>query len=313
MPNTNHTVTVTVYQSDGTTARASAAVTVTNETNSENMTVDTDSTGIAIFNLANLTTQWLGTDIITVRAAYSGSDASDQFYPSGGTTTISLTLATATTTASLKYFNTTDFYTTFGLSNYTDDSTNGIRETRITEIGAGVEAEIDNMFNTVFDDNDGDYYSVTDEYHDAKEFQDTWYLKKVPVISLTNFEVNGAYPDYAEDWDDLADTDVHNDYDLDTDLDIGRVKITDSLDYPPPGNRQVKATYTYGRASVPADIKWLAMLMTIRRLAGSTLSRVTASGIENEGLNAAAINIANFDKEIEKIIESRRFGRIGNV
>jgi len=89
--------------------------------------------------------------------------------------------------------------------------------------------------------------------------------------------------------------------------------VTNVQDWPAPGNRQVKATYTYGYSSVPADIKWLAMLKTIRKLAGSTLSRVTASGIENEGLGSAPLNIANFDAEIEKIIDSRRMLRIGNV
>ena len=308
MPGTSLVLTVTVYQSDGSTAQASASVTITNESTSETQSADTDSSGVVIFNLDNFDSSWTSGDIITIHAVYGGSDATEQF-TAATSTSETLTLTTATTTAALRYFETSDFYTTFGLSNYTDDSTDGIRESRITEIGAAVEAEIDNMLNTKFDSGN----TSTDEYHDAKEYQDTWFLRNIPVQSLTSFSINEALPDEEEDWDDLADTDVHDDTDLDVDLDTGRVKITNAEDLPAVGNRQVKATYTYGRSSVPSDIKWLAMLMTIRRLAGSTLGRVTASGIENSGLGSAAINIANFDKEINDIIESRRIGRIRNV
>lgn len=305
-PGTPLVLTVTVKTSAG-VVQASASVTITNETTSETQSADTDSSGIVIFNLDNFTSSWTAGDIITIHAVYGGSDATEQFTASSSTSE-TLTLATSTSTATLRYFNTSDFYTTFGLLNYTADSTNGIRESRITEIGAGVEAEIDNMLNTRFDSTN----TVTDEYHDAREWQDTWFLKNAPVQSLTSFSVNKAVPDVTEDWDNLKSS-SHESYEVDIDLEDGRVTIPSYDNWPEAGPKQVKATYTYGRSAVPADIKWLAMLMTIRRLAGSTLGRVTASGIENSGLGSASVNIANFDKEIQEIIESRRIGRIGNV
>jgi len=313
MPGTSHVLTITVYESDGTTAQASAAVTITDETTSETQSVDTNAQGQAIFNLSNFSSGWTVGDLISVNAVYVGSDASDQFTATDtGSTAVSLTLVASTSSASLRYFNTPEFYTTFDLSNYTTDTTNGIREARITEIGAGVEAEIDNMFNTKFDDNDGSYYTATDEYHNANSYQNTWWLKNAPVQSITSFSINEALPGESEDWNDLKDTDLHEDEELDIDLGSGRVTIAGSSDFPEIGHDQVKVTYTYGRSSVPGDIKWLAMIMTMRRLAASTPSRVTATGIENEGLNSATINLAAYDEEIKQITESRRFPKIAN-
>ena len=116
--------------------------------------------------------------------------------------------------------------------------------------------------------------------------------------------------------------------DLDINLEIGRVAIATHSDFrndltvghffqhfitfPEPGLNQVRITYEHGQ-SVPSDIKRLAILMTARGLGSQMLGALNMKVSEASGLNSSLQNLNNYDKEINDIIENRRFAQIENV
>ncbi len=116
--------------------------------------------------------------------------------------------------------------------------------------------------------------------------------------------------------------------DLDINLEIGRISIATHSDYrndltvghffqhfitfPEPGLDQVRITYKHGQ-TVPSDIKRLAILMTARGLGSQMLGALNMKVSEASGLNSSLQNLNNYDKEINDIIENRRFAQIENV
>ena len=65
--------------------------------------------------------------------------------------------------------------------------------------------------------------------------------------------------------DDLRLNDANR---INLDKATGRIRITDSDDYPETGKRHARATYTFGRTSIPSDIKMLAILETGMKVLG---------------------------------------------
>ena len=117
--------------------------------------------------------------------------------------------------------------------------------------------------------------------------------------------------------------------DLDINLNIGRISIATHSDFksnqtfgygyfhhfitfPEPGLNQVKLTYKHGQ-TVPNDIKRLAILMTAQGMGAQFLNALNIKVSEAEGLNSSIQNLNNFQSEIDKIVENRRFPQIENV
>ena len=300
---------ITIYDTDGTTAVASVKVTIRNERTNETQTGNTDSSGQVIFNLANFTSGWTVGDIVTYFVFYNAYAASASFTTTnvgGDTKTLTLSSVTEST---LKYFTVQDFLDTFGLSTYDQDNVNGIKPQTIVIVGESIEREIEQVTNMTWDDNDGSYYTATEEMHNAGNYQSVWFTNHTPIVSLTNFYVNAASEGSAANWVDIADGDAE---DLNTKLSTGRIDITDGAqNFPEPGHDQVKITYTYGQTT-PSDIKRLAILMTARAFGSQMLGRLNITTAEASGLSSAIQNLANFDKEIDRIIENRRFAPIAN-
>ena len=88
------------------------------------------------------------------------------------------------------------------------------------------------------------------------------------VVTMTTAATTVAAPDMR-----LDDLRVNEKNRVNLDLDTGRVRITDSDDYADQGKRHARATYTYGRASVPTDVKHLAIVMTASHILGSAFMR----------------------------------------
>jgi len=369
-------------------------------------------------------------------------------------------LVAVSTSLALRYFTVEEFLDYHNLKDYNTDSENGIRPQQIVLIGTSVEIGIDNDARTKFDNNSGSYYSVTNEYHDARfERQNNYYLKNTPIINLTKFEItqnsegtnnltwenlvynqidamdattswsasadgsvtlnstpsqinegSGAlnlvksgttaaattysksfqttydffersiYVDYyIEDNTNLASTDaiairfgtdssnyyeqtfdrsqltsaawntlsfkrkdtgvtvtgspgtsalsyfaivvtattaattiaapnqrlddvrLNDENRINLDTETGRVRITDSDDYADKGKRHVRATYTYGRSSVPVDVKFLAIIETGMQMMNSAFSRSRIND-KFQGAIGDGTYQSSFDNYRKKII-----------
>ena len=141
---------------------------------------------------------------------------------------------------------------------------------QLTRIGQGVEQEIDSMTNSKFDNNSGSYYSPSaveggesPEYHDVRHStQSDYFTDFIPINSVTTFQKNNNGEGQSPDWETLTESDN----DIAIDKNTGRIKIIDSGELPEVGARHVRITYTFGRSSVPQDIKELAIMMTGRKM-----------------------------------------------
>ena len=207
---TNYLIQIRVQYPSGTNL-ANINATLRNEHTNESETLTSNASGEIIWNVGNLPSGFAVGDNITVFALYQGFQQSFAFeIPSLGNSVavkdnsgVSIGTATAgglgngvlilvavPTAPSLRYFTVQEFLDHFNMRDYSADAENGIKTQPIVLIGQGIELEIDNLTRTKFDSNSGAYYSVIDEYHDARfERQNNYYLKSTPVISMTKFEI----------------------------------------------------------------------------------------------------------------------------
>ncbi len=93
---------------------------------------------------------------------------------------------------------------------------------------------------------------------------------------------------------------IEDEFFIEFDTNTGRVRITDSKDYPEEGNGQIKVDYTYGYTSVPREIKRLAILMTARHFMLMGVGKSLTAGRE------FTPNLEVFDKEINRILSKYR-------
>lgn len=202
---------VTVYDTDGSTALASRTVYIRNDRTNELLSGNTNASGQVVLNLYNFASGWTRGDVITYYVNYNLFEASGSYTTPavGGGTSVTLTLATASTSTQLKYFTPQEFLDYFNLVSTDDDSENGIKLQQLTLIGTTVEADIDSETSTVFDDNDGSYYSVTDELHDSNfSKQQDWWLDNAPINAVTKVEIDTAQEGSTPVWDDIMNLDV---------------------------------------------------------------------------------------------------------
>lgn len=98
-------------------------------------------------------------------------------------------------------------------------------------------------------------------------------------------------------------------YDLDVDYETGRVRVTASVNDPEVGARQVRATYTWGRSSVPSIIEKVVVLMVGRMLMKSAIGKALMVG--RDEFNPTTFNA--LDADIERILRRYRRMWIGNT
>lgn len=324
MPGTPFTLGITVNDSDG-SAQSDVRVYIRNENTNDSAYSSTNSSGQVQFQLANASVfenGWTVGDIVSYWVLYSGYEASGSFsLTDTGGTTKTLTLSAVPVTPSLRYFTVQEFLETFNLPAYDSDNNNGLKPETIVRVGQSMESQIDQLTHRTWDDNNGSYYTATQEYHNADGAPSMWpesgieanvssqhifFVKHPPIQSLTTFQVNKASPNTTADWDTLTE----DDNEIKVKNSIGRIEITDSSDYPASGKDQVRITYTYGESSVPNDIKRLAILMTGKAFASQSLQRLNIDVTETEGLNNSIQNYSNYDMEINSIIDNRKFGEV---
>lgn len=213
MAATNYVVGIRIqYPKD--TNLADVNATLRNEATNKSETLTSNSAGEVVWNVGNLPSGFARGNKITVFSLYQGFQQSFSFaIPNIGESVVvrdnsNVSVGTATggglngilvlvavpTAPSLRYFTVQEFLDYFNLKEYGTDVDNteyNTKTQRIVLVGQSVELNIDNDTRTKFDDNSGAYYSVTDEYHDARfDRHNNYYLKSVPVIRMTKFEVN---------------------------------------------------------------------------------------------------------------------------
>jgi len=169
-----------------------------------------------------------------------------------------------------------------------------------------VTSQIDMETNSSFKVNT---ISTSDyEYHDGvggkisvdglEDSRTEYWLRHTPVISITSLDVTTAEDTTdSPTWNSLTE---NNDYYLDKDT--GRIDIVTSSYFPPKGNKRIRVAYTWGRNSVPNEIRKLAILMVKRDLMlGGAAGTIITKGSAYELTQLSVLN-----NEIEKIINRYR-------
>jgi len=288
----------TVYDTSS-TALANVKVTLRNERTNETINQNTNSSGQYVLDCANLTGGWSDGDTITVYVIYTNYEDYEEYVivESDGGKELDLTLVAVPAADTLKYFTVQDFFDFFNLTSGNE----GVPLTnQIVEIGTMIEKEIDETCQSEFSTTT----TVTQEYHDAKDFQKDWFLEKTPVLSVTTLEVNTAEDGNATSWVTLTEAS----YQFEVNLDTGRIRLTGTVGdattpvYPEPGTRQMRVTYTYGRTAVPKDIKKLAILMTARDLLQGAVGRAFMRGQDT----FTSTQFTVYDSQIERILARHR-------
>ena len=283
------------------TAVASTSVVVRNDNTNEYATVNTNSSGKFLYDLNSLPSQWSIGDIITCVCSYNTYEGSTSYtiIAGDGGSIFNIALI-ALVVDNLNYCTIQDVYDYLG----TTSSSTLFTTEQVRKIGVRIEDQIERRCNSIFHDNDGSYTTVTTEYHDVRnENQRIFFVRKRPVVSMTKAEANVANESSTANWVEMTD-------EVKTDLETGRVDIVGVLTgYPYPGLRMVRFTYTYGHATVPEEIRQLAILMIVREIMNSALSRAVIEG--RSEFTAPQAEVLN--TQIEDIFERWTYDHMVNV
>jgi len=280
------------------TATANLNATCTNGNTNQSVTKTTASDGKLIFNLGStqdFSDGWNVGDVISVAVIYTSYEQKFSFtIPASGVevsirdnsgiavgtfiggTGISngtLSLITSIVLPSLRYFTPQEFLDYLNMVDKNTDSENGIDMTQLSRIGQQVEYGIDSETNSKFDSNSGSYYAPSDmeggetpEYHDTRySAQSLYFTRFIPIQTLTTFEKNNNGEGQEPDWETLTEADNQ----ISVHKTTGRIKIISSGELGEIGANHVRITYTFGRSSIPYDIKQLAIIETARRMLGA--------------------------------------------
>lgn len=309
MGGTPHIFGVTVYDTDGSTAKSDVEVIIRNESTNETQSGNTDSDGQYVFNLADFTEDWSSGDIISYFVSYTGYEASSAVTVTDtGGTTVSLTLVEKAVTPSLRYFTVGEFLNLYGLCTYEQDNSNGIKTEVLVRLGQQIESYIDNITYRKWDSYNGSYYTSTNEYQTVDGKTLIYFVKNTPIVTMTKVEVNTQPDGYAASWSEVDSDDLTINYN------IGRVELDRfSNTLPEVGLDHIRFTYTYGQSSVPTDITRLAILLTAKALSKGKLQGLNIKANEISGLSSAVSITQVDDDEINKIIMFRQFPPIESI
>lgn len=302
-------INITLYDTDGSTVATSKLVVMRNGTTSETSSGTTNGSGEVILDASNFDSGYTNSDVLTIWS----TDGDKTVYTThtidtgagSHTTTLTYIDLSGGTTVSLRYFTASQFREFYNIDEYNSSSNPaGLKTSQIERIGAGVELEIDRVTKSKFDNNDGSYYAATDEYHDVNyKYQKDFFSRYGPIIDVSKFEVNTEVEGATASYTNLDATDYVNYWSYDSET--GKFRIEDSAYYPSVGPKQVRMTYTYGMATVPNDIKSLAMLMTARQMAQAGLMSLAIKGTEMEGSGSSINILRSMDNQIESLLNHR--------
>lgn len=284
------------------------SVTVRVESTNESYSDNTNSSGEVSFNLGSsqqFPSGYSIGDVFSWVILYQGYEAygSKTILAGEGGYTRTIVLTAVPTAPSLVIFTPQEFLDYFDLKIYEVDQENGIKLQQLVKIGRGVEQAIENDCGSKFDSNNSSYYSFT-ELIDTNEWLDTYHISYVPIQTLTTVattqndeETTPDYTNNTSEWDTLT-----NGTDFTYDATTGRIQITNSSNQPLTRRNGLYVAGTYGRSSVPDDIKELAIIETGLRMkmAGFLKARIT----DKTDVNMA--DLSYFQSYRMRIIEKYR-------
>ncbi|MHA1827951.1 MAG: hypothetical protein ACTSX6_04805 [Candidatus Heimdallarchaeaceae archaeon] len=279
-----YNVTVRIQYPAG-TALADIKVTVRQNATNESYSKNTNSDGDAIFNLGSTTefpSGWTIGDSFTIIVLYQGYEAyySHAIATGEGGYAKTIVLSAVPSAPSLKLFRPQEFLDTLNLKIYEDDAVNGVKLQQLTLVGESVETELEEDCNTKFDNNLGNYYTQTDYFDDISDYR-VFSPTKRPIVSITSLHYNTSREGSADSWS--TDSLVENtDFTLNPDTNSIRISRTTNEAPEDDRKRGWRLIYTYGRLSVPADIKLLAIYETAVRLGLSAVVKSKIGGHDND-------------------------------
>lgn len=148
----------------------------------------------------------------------------------------------------------------------TYDATSSPNSTMITTWIEEIESKIDLMTQSSFTT-----ITTTDEYHDYTSTQGYIVVRNKPLIAVTTLHYNDRPLGETANW--VALTTGHaNDF-----LEYpaqSRIRFHSKNYTIPEGHQVIKATYTWGRASVPKTIQTLATLMVCERILDQKMKKI---------------------------------------
>ena len=270
----NYLIGLTIQYPSGTNLSDVKVYTRVESTN-EQTSLLTNVDGQAIFNLGDesvFPSGWILGDKFSYFVLSSGFEtygshtiaASDE---GGYTATVVLSLLP--TAPSIRYYTPQEFLDFLDMKIYEDDAENGIKLQRLVKIAQTVEKEIDSDCNTVFDSNSGSYYSQTDYFDDNVYFR-VFVPSKRPIYLISSLNYNTARDGSADSWDTVGLTE-NTEYTKNPLTDAVRISKSSTKMPEDSRPRGWKLIYTYGRSSVPYDIKLLSIYETAIRLGYSAI------------------------------------------
>lgn len=286
-------------------------VTVRLESTNEFKTKTTNSSGEVAFNLGNskdFPSGWLVGDSFSIVVLYRGFEAyvTHTIPTQEGGFKKTIVLVSVPTAPSLVIYKPQEFLDYFNVVTTETDAENGVSMKQIILIGSGVEQQIENITNQVFDDNTSDFYSQT-EFMDTDKSEDIYFARKLPVNSVTTLhttqndeETTPDFDNNSSEWDSLTEG---TDYFIDKgDEGTGRIQITNASFQPITRKNGLRLVSLQGRTSVPDDIKILALIWTGLQMSGSTFTRDKIKKISD----AAIGDIASFETYKMKVLGNYR-------
>lgn len=154
-----------------------------------------------------------------------------------------------------------------------DYSYTGVPDSTIQTILDRADSELESATGQKF------YLQTSSEYIDVEGYQDVFFLKHIPVISLDSLSSNTASSiQDAPLWSAVTEG-LGNDYLLDSD--DGKIEFIDNK--PVKGRNRLYATYVHGYSSsaIPSLVKELHRLYATRILAHNTVYQAYVQGREN--------------------------------
>lgn len=221
-------------------------------------------------------------------------------------------LTTVVTAPSLKIFTVQEFLDYFNLKIYEDDAENGVKPQQVIKIGTMVESAIQEEAHYTFDNNSGSYYSQTDLI-DTNSRITAYYATKIPVRSVTSVHTTqndqSLTPDYdnnTTEWNSLTEG---TDFVIDKgDRGNGRIQITNESYQPISRRWGLRIVYTYGRSSIPSDVKMLAIIETGLRMLDSAMIKSKVGGF----FSGDQIDLASFERYKKKVLSKYHADGVSN-
>lgn len=135
----------------------------------------------------------------------------------------------------------------------------------------------------------------TVEYLNVEKEARTFFLNNYPVLTINSLQINTVNSFDPPVWQTLTEG-LGNDYLSNSeDLKIGRIRFIDN--FPIVGEDQVKVNYDHGYSSTPSLVNELSILLTLRKMANSSVYKSIFKGHDN----FTPVKLTEIENRIEEL------------